>query len=68
MEKIIQKNVPKNSPDSSIQGTQLKIRCFERQFNKKPLKSYLDFFLCTQFLFMDQIMKNRRGWELVTNL
>ena len=35
---------------------------------EETLKKELDFFLCSQFLFMDKIMKNKWGPELVTSL
>ena len=35
---------------------------------KKFLKSWIDSFPCTQSPFMDKIMKNKKGLELVTTV
>ena len=46
---------------TASEETFLKARYFERR--KKPLKSWLEFFLCIQSVFMDKIMKKKRGLE-----
>ena len=51
-----------------MQETLSKIRTFWKRIIKKPLKRQIDFFLCTSFLFMDKITKNKKRPELVTSL
>ena len=54
-----------NSPKQSMHVRNY----FENKiFWKKPLKNQLHFFLCIQSLFIDKIIKNKRGLELVTSL
>ena len=43
-------------------------KIFWKMIIKKPYRSWLNFFLCTQSLFMNKIMKNKSSLELVTSL
>ena len=76
MEKVCKKSVPKDSPKPLInfckpkttkymQVTLLEIRYFEKDY-QSSLKTLAWFFLSN--LFMDKIMKNKRGLELATSL
>ena len=48
-----------------MQEAILKIKYFEKGLSQKPLKSQLNFFICTQSFFMNKIMKNKRGLEWI---
>ena len=77
MEKICRKFAPTASPRTlfkfwlavrtcqCMQETLLEVRYVEKKKKKKKVNLIL---LCTQSLFMDKIMNNKRGLGLVTSL
>ena len=50
-----------------MQEILLKTRYFERRLSKSLKKANFIFFFQSQSLFVDKIMKNKRGMEIVTN-